>query len=81
MRASTDTWSPATPTIATTSRSAAISAARELLERHAAVVEVKVGKGRVILIGFRPQHRAQPHRTFKLLFNALFLAGVEETEL
>ncbi len=53
----------------------------ELLERRAAVVEVKVGKGRVILIGFRPQHRAQPHRSFKLLFNALFMAGVEETDL
>jgi hypothetical protein len=53
----------------------------ELLQRRAAAVEVQVGKGRVILIGFRPQHRAQPHRTFKLLFNALFLAGAEETEL
>ncbi|MFQ5349846.1 MAG: peptidase M14 family protein, partial [Thermoanaerobaculia bacterium] len=53
----------------------------ELLERRAAVVEVKVGEGRVVLIGFRPQHRAQPHRTFKLLFNALFLAGLEQTEL
>ena len=53
----------------------------DLLERRAAVVEVQVGKGRVILIGFRAQHRAQPHRTFKLLFNALFLAGAEKTEL
>jgi hypothetical protein len=53
----------------------------ELLERRAAVVEVQVGKGRVVLIGFRPQHRAQPHRTFKLLFNALFLAGAEKTDL
>ncbi len=44
----------------------------ELLERRAAVVEYEVGEGRVILIGFRAQHRAQPHRTFKLLFNALY---------
>lgn len=44
----------------------------ERLERLAAVVEYGVGKGRVVLIGFRAQHRAQPHRTFKLLFNALY---------
>ncbi|HEX7186351.1 MAG TPA: M14 metallopeptidase family protein [Thermoanaerobaculia bacterium] len=50
----------------------------ERLEKRAAVVDFKVGKGRVILIGFRPQHRAQPHRTFKLLWNALYLAGLEE---
>lgn len=50
----------------------------EHLERAAAVVEVRVGKGRVILIGLRPQHRAQPHRTFKLLFNSLRLGGLQE---
>jgi hypothetical protein len=43
-----------------------------LLEKRAAVVEIEVGKGRVILIGFRAQHRAQPVRTFKLLFNTLY---------
>ncbi|MFQ5778956.1 MAG: hypothetical protein ACE5IP_13200, partial [Terriglobia bacterium] len=53
----------------------------KLLERRAAVVELRVGKGRVVLIGFRAQHRAQPHRTFKLLFNALYLPGLEETTL
>jgi glutamine amidotransferase-like uncharacterized protein len=53
----------------------------ERLEKRAAVVEMKVGKGRVILIGFRPQYRAQPNRTFKLLFNALYLAGLEEAKL
>ncbi|HZF07482.1 MAG TPA: M14 family metallopeptidase [Thermoanaerobaculia bacterium] len=53
----------------------------KLLERRAAVVDFKVGKGRVILIGFHPQHRAQPHATFKLLFNALALPGLTEEEL
>ncbi len=51
----------------------------ELLERKAAVVEYSVGDGRVVLIGFRAQHRAQPLRTFKLLFNALLLGGLEES--
>lgn len=49
----------------------------EKLTRRAAVVELGVGEGRVVLFGFRPQHRAQPHRTFKMLFNALFLATAE----
>jgi hypothetical protein len=47
----------------------------EALERRAAVVEVEVGKGRVVLIGFRAQHRGQTLRTFKLLFNALYRVG------
>jgi hypothetical protein len=48
----------------------------EKLERRAAVVDLTVGRGRVVLIGFRAQHRAQTVRTFKLLFNALYLPGM-----
>ena len=53
----------------------------EKLERQAAVVELEVGKGRIVLIGFRAQHRAQPLRTLKLLFNALYSGGLERVRL
>ncbi|MHC4539722.1 MAG: M14 family metallopeptidase [Planctomycetota bacterium] len=41
------------------------------IAKKAGMVEAKVGKGRVILIGFRTQHRCQTHGTFKLLFNTM----------
>jgi hypothetical protein len=40
-----------------------------------AVVEAQAGLGRVVLIGFRAQHRGQSHATFRLLFNAILTAG------
>jgi len=43
----------------------------ENLARRAAVVSAKLGQGKVVLIGFPAQHRAQTHATYKLLFNAL----------
>ena len=44
----------------------------ENLAKRAAMVSARYGDGRVILVGFRAQHRDQTHGTFKLLFNALF---------
>jgi glutamine amidotransferase-like uncharacterized protein len=49
----------------------------QILAGRAAVVEVRVGAGRVVLLGFRTQHRAQSHGTFKLLFNSLLLNSLQ----
>jgi hypothetical protein len=44
---------------------------------RAAVVEVAIKEGRIVLLGFRVQHRAQSHGTFKLLFNSLLISDIE----
>ena len=41
---------------------------------RAAVIQATIGAGRVLLLGFRVQHRAQSLATFRLLFNAIFTA-------
>ena len=48
----------------------------EVIAGQAAVVEAEVERGRVVLLGFRAQHRGQPHGTFKLLFNAIYRGGM-----
>ncbi len=46
----------------------------ELMVGRAAVVSIEMNPGRVVLFGLRPQHRAQTHATFPMLFNAIYLA-------
>jgi len=48
-----------------------------LLAGRAAVLDVPVGRGRVVLLGLRAGHRGQAHGTFKLLFNSFYLNDLE----
>jgi hypothetical protein len=48
----------------------------ERLERKAAVVSFTKGKGKIVMFGFRVQHRAQTEGTFQMLFNAIYWGGM-----
>jgi len=47
----------------------------DFMAGRAAVVSIDMKPGRIVLFGLRPQHRAQTHATFPLLFNALYLSA------
>ena len=44
----------------------------EYLVNQAAMLEVPLGRGRMVMVGFYPEYRAQAHLTFKMMFNAAF---------
>jgi hypothetical protein len=51
------------------------------LNGASALVEKKVGEGRVVLFGFRPQYRGQSEVTYKLFYNALLYSASKAVSL
>jgi ribosomal protein S18 acetylase RimI-like enzyme len=45
----------------------------------AAAISAPVGRGHIVMFGFRPQHRGQSYGTFRMLFNALLTGGGSAT--
>jgi hypothetical protein len=50
------------------------------LRGQVALAEVGVGKGRIVLFGFRPQHRGQAWGTLPLIWNVLSSASASSSE-
>jgi hypothetical protein len=49
----------------------------EVIAGKSNVLTAEIGTGQVVVLGFKPQHRAQAHGTYKLLFNALYLGSTK----
>ena len=54
---------------------------QKYLQDGVAVVDAKVGKGKLFLFGPEITFRAQPHGTFKFLFNGIYYGGAEAVSL
>ncbi len=54
---------------------------QEYLNGAVAVVDADVGRGKLLLLGPLVVFRAQPHATFKFLFNGVYYGGVERLAL
>ena len=53
----------------------------QFLKNTSVIAEEPVGKGRIVLFGFRPQYRAQSEVTYKFLFNALLYSSSKPVSL
>ena len=42
------------------------------------LAEASLGAGKVVLFGFRPQHRGQTFGTFKFVLNAIYLSSAKK---
>ncbi len=51
----------------------------QYLANQAAMLEVPRGRGRMVMVGFSPEYRAQAYLTYKLMFNAIFYPRAEES--
>ena len=75
-------WPPTAHVVASYAREGLLQSGWQLggdrIGGQGALVDMQVGRGRLVLIGFRAQHRAQPHATFKFLFNALLAPSPAE---
>ncbi|MEK6283263.1 MAG: M14 metallopeptidase family protein [Acidobacteriota bacterium] len=54
---------------------------QKYLQDGVAIVDAPVGKGRLLLFGPEITFRAQPHGTFKFLFNGIYYGGAESISL
>ena len=54
-----------------------VNGAEEYVAGRPAAVRIPVGSGQIVLTGFEPHFRGQPHNTFKMLFDPLFAAASE----
>ena len=50
---------------------------KKFIAEKPAMVKAKYGKGAVVLFAFRPQFRAQPRGTYKLIFNTIYDGAAE----
>ena len=54
---------------------------QQYLDGGTAIAEAKIGAGRVFILGPKVTFRAQPHATFKFLFNALYYGAAQAVQV